>query len=605
MKIQNMKQIVQLIIKNAFVAFAGLILVSCGDFLEITPRHIVTEDNFWDEKTDVDQMVIGCYTAMQQSSFISRCIVWGEVRGKDIDGASNASSNDDLYQALINNLLPSNGYTSWAPFYYVINKCNTIISMAPEVHEKDPSYRQSDLQATIAEMTALRSLCYWYLIRTFDAVPFYRDGKQEESDVSYPAPSSFDTVLDELISDLESVKPAALEHYAATSNSDGDLGTINSNCNRITRSAINAMLCDMYLWRGDYDKVIACADEIIEVKNDDFKKIYASSLGGSSMVPQAVSASSGNLVAYLYKNSSNNPNLVSNAIFGTGNSYESIFELSFNSTGKNSKYVMSSALGSLYGSGISVAMDGVDVNEGSGLLRPMSDLVNEAQGTSGKWSVFRNDADTRYFCNMQVEDSYNEGVIRKGVARSFNVTLDGTKLVNYNSTNFTLSGVLDRNWIFYRLTDVMLMKAEALLMKSTDDPTLSTNTDLWAKAFDLIEVVSNRSIASTVKSKLLDNTNAATKDRSLLQDLLRKERRAELLFEGKTWYDMIRYSVQAGNDLSEFNGIPAKCGKQRSSKPYPTWAHLFWPYNKNEVKINPNLKQKSIYQQGDDEDEDF
>lgn len=599
-----MKQIIQNIFKHTCYVCAGLLLVSCGDFLEITPRDIVTENNFWDEKKDVDQMVTGCYTAMQNAAFVNRCIVWGEVRGKDVDGRSDISGFDDLYQALVNNLLPSNQFTDWSSFYHVINKCNTIIRMAPEVHEKDPAYRQSDMQATIAEMTALRSLCYWYLIRTFDAVPFYRESVQQEDEVHYLAPSSFDNVLNELITDLESVKASALDHYPS-SNDDGDLATYNSNCNRITRSAINAMLCDMYLWRGDYDKVIACGDEILKVKKRDFEKNYNGTMMGSSYAPEAIAASSGNFTAYLYRSTSTDPNNAFNAIFGVGNSYESIFELSFNNTGLTSPYIKSTALAEMYGSGNVDKNYGV-TNDGAGYLRPVSDLVNEAQGASGKWSVFRNFYDTRYFCSMRVDDGYNEGVIRKGMAYRFAVFVDGDKFINYVSSTgqspFLLHSIDDRNWIFYRLTDVLLMQAEAYMMKSTSDPTSETNLDLWAKAFDRIEVVSNRSV--TNPSSQLKNTHVATRDRGMLQELLRNERRAELLFEGKTWYDMLRYCRQSGYDMGDLNSVPAKCGSRSSSKPFPSWAHVFWPYNKDEVKKNPNLTQKGIYQQGDDEEED-
>ena len=598
-----MKQIIQNIIKHTCYVCAGLLLVSCGDFLEITPRDMVTEDNFWDEKKDVDQMVAGCYTAMQNHSFISRCIVWGEVRGKDVDGRSDVSSFDDLYQALVNNLLPSNQFTDWSSFYHVINKCNTIIRMAPEVHEKDPAYRQSDMQATIAEMTALRSLCYWYLIRAFDAVPFYREGIQQEDEIQSLPPTSFDDILNELIVDLESVKADALEHYPAIYNTDRDNGEINSNCNRITRSAINAMLCDMYLWRREYDKVIACADEIMAVKKSDYEKNYGKTMMSGSFAPEAIAASSGNLTAYLYKNEAASPNDVFNAIFGIGNSYESIFELSFNNTGKTSAYIKSSALGEYYGTGNGDTNYGV-VNSGAGFLRPITDLVNEAQGASGKWSVFRNAYDTRYYCSMQVDDGYNEGVIRKGMACEFAVGVDGGKYINYNPINFLSYTYMDRNWIFYRLTDVMLMAAEAYLMKSTNDATSATNLALWAKAFDLIEVVSNRSVTNPASQ--LNNTNSATRDRDQLQELLRNERRAELVFEGKTWFDMLRYTYQSGkNNLDDLNSVPAKCGSRNSSKPYPSWAHVFWPYYKNEVSKNPNLNQKGIYQQGSEEDEEF
>ena len=49
----NMKQIYSSIKYFAAGLLCLVMLGSCGDFLEITPRDIVTEDNFWDEKTEI------------------------------------------------------------------------------------------------------------------------------------------------------------------------------------------------------------------------------------------------------------------------------------------------------------------------------------------------------------------------------------------------------------------------------------------------------------------------------------------------------------------------------------------------------------------------
>lgn len=589
----NMKQIYSSIKYFAAGLLCLVMLGSCGDFLEITPRDIVTEDNFWDEKTDIEQMVMGCYTAMQSQDFVSRCVVWGDLRSDDIDGATGISGHNDLYQALLNNLLPTNYYTDWSSFYAVINKCNTIIRMASEVSDKDPAYRQSDVNATIAEVTALRSLCYWYLIRAFDAVPFYRDAVQQEDEVTYPAPMSFNQVLNELIADLESVKDNALDHYP-TSSSDDLSWKFNSNCNRITRNGIRALLCDLYLWRGDYDKVIACMNEVMAVKEKDYKDLTGST---------AIKTYNGKYgtKAYLYSNELSVNNSYNYIFGGYGNSYESIFELSFNYEGEGSPYIMNTALGRLFGSGITKKIDGLDVNNGIGLLKPMNDIVSDgSKNAANDWKIYRNPSDVRFYCGIRsVDEDYSDGIVRKGVASSFSVSSSGTKLVNYNASNFILKTVMDRNWIFYRLTDVMLMGAEAYIMKSSDDNTAEDQENL-KKAFDLIEIVNQRSV--TQQSYQLHNTaNAASITRANLKTELRRERRAELMFEGKRWFDIIRYCRQDGN-LNLAKEVPAKSGSIKSTNPFPNMDYLFWPYFKNEVKKNPNLKQKTIY---DKEDNSF
>lgn len=40
--------------KSAFLAMVGMSMTSCGDFLDIYPLTMVYEDNYWNEKNDVE-----------------------------------------------------------------------------------------------------------------------------------------------------------------------------------------------------------------------------------------------------------------------------------------------------------------------------------------------------------------------------------------------------------------------------------------------------------------------------------------------------------------------------------------------------------------------
>ena len=585
-----MKKISQLIKSSATVAIACLALTGCSDFLEITPRDQVTEDNFWNEKADIDQMVAGCYVSMQSDDFIRRCIVWGELRSDNIYPGSDAQNNEDIYQSLRENLLTTNHYADWSSFYTVINKCNTIIEMAPIVSQKDPSYRMSDVAATIAEMTALRSLCYFYLIRAFDAVPFSREGVEQENEVVQLPASSFNYILGEIISDLESVKGSALEHYPAISQEDGIGKRFNSNCNRVTRTAINAMLTEMYLWQGNYDRAIACAEEVLAAKRKDYDREYKNQTSLSDAAPTLVEAPHGKILP-LYVNTTVNPSVAANAIFGKGNSFESIFELSFNATSlEDANYILSSALATFYGTGVGSSEGG---NAGAGLLTVNPAIVADAPTS---WKTFRNQYDVRYYNTLQsVDNNYGEGFIRKGVASGFSLdNLSGSiPYNNYSRNSYTMSAsTQDRNWILYRLTDVMLLEAEAYLMKATNEDT-EENTALLEKAFDLIYLVDRRSMVD--RSRYLSESSQEAKNRGLLIDRLRQERNAELMFEGKRWFDLVRYARQAGSlDIIQ-STVTAKLSGNVS---FPSMAHLYWPYYKEECKKNPFLVQKSIYGEG-------
>ena len=586
-----MKQLHNTIRTGAVLGLLSLALVGCSDFLEIKPRDIVTEDNFWNEKTDVDQMVAGCYASMQSDEFIRRCIVWGELRSENIYPGSQVQDNEDLYQTLRENLLTTNSYCKWNVFYEVINKCNTIIRNAPLVSEKDPSYRSSDVQATIAEMTALRSLCYFYLIRAFDEVPFTRDAVTQEDEVQYQPASTFDYVLGEIIKDLEAVKPYALEHHASIDqNQDGVGRNYNSNCNRITRPAINAMLCEMYLWQRNFDKAIACADEVLDAKRKDYERDYSRQTSLTFSSPQLLTAPHG-LIVPMYQAVQNNAGNVADAIFGVGNSFESIFELSFNYSSSQTSYVQSTALADLYG-----GYPTKDGNNGSGLLGVNPNIV--ADVFNGTNDFFANNYDTRYYTSFQpVDQNYGEGFVRKGVASNFRLEPKVQNNIQFNSSEgsaFSHHSDFDRNWIFYRLSDVMLLQAEAYLMKATNEET-DENKALLEKAFDLIYLVNSRSVTDRTKYYVATSSDAT--HRGPLMQILRKERNAELMFEGKRFFDLVRYARFDGNTDVVRNTVTSKISSGGTGL-FPSMPYLFWPYAKEECQVNPYLVQKSIYGAG-------
>ena len=233
--------------KSAFLAMVGMSMTSCGDFLDIYPLTMVYEDNYWNEKNDVDQIVTGCYTRMQDDDFVRRLFIWGESRSdntrKGFHPKFSATSAEGYI--LSENILSTNAYTDWSSFYSVIDRCNLVIQKAPEVAEKDPNYLPSDVQATIAEVTALRALCYFYLVRTFKDVPYYTEAiTNDEQELNLPATDG-DVIVRNLINDLLAVWPNALKVWPKQSGKDISYG-------RITQNAIFAMLADMYLWIDDY-----------------------------------------------------------------------------------------------------------------------------------------------------------------------------------------------------------------------------------------------------------------------------------------------------------------------------------------------------------------
>lgn len=545
-------------------------MASCSDFLEVEALNEIVLDKFWNEESDVENVVTGCYSAMQSKTIIDRMMAWGEFRSDNIVAGINTENDADLANMLKENINPNNTFTTWGEFYDIINRCNTVLHYAPVVAEKDPNYTTTELMATKAEMSALRDLCYFYLIRAFRDVPYttepFLDDTQE---MALPA-TPFYEVLNSLIADLESVRSYAVKIYPET-NQYAQYG-------RITQNAIHSMLCEMYLWNQDYVNAVRYADMVI----DDMTKEYQKKLDkmGSSVSESAKMLDGYPLVRGLGTSYYGN---AYNEIFGSGCSYESILELVFMD---DETYLANAALSERYG----------NATDEQGLVKP-SDFVSQ-DVVSEQYSVFRNKFDSRYYENMQEVSSSAFG-ISKYITSYIFLTSSATKVTPQYSTYYT-KDYCHANWILYRLTDIMLLKAEALvqMVHVNEDGTLGEDDEaLLKEALAIVNTVNKRSYCSTNYPEI---TYDAYSSKSMMENLVLEERQRELMFEGKRWFDLLRRSMRDGNTNYLLTSVIRK-GADNASVVRSKLARmeaLFWPYNEDELKVNSNLIQNPAYASG-------
>lgn len=90
----------------------------------------------------------------------------------------------------------------------------------------------------------------------------------------------------------------------------------------------------------------------------------------------------------------------------------------------------------------------------------------------------------------------------------------------------------DANYIIYRMAEVMLMKAEALIRKG--------GTSAWEEALGIMNQIRTRA-----NLKDLD-VNLSETDELTMLSLLLNERDMELAAEGKRWYDLVRFGKSQG-----------------------------------------------------------
>lgn len=567
MKLKN------IIIKSGVAILVGSSLSSCSDFLEIEPLNDIVLEKFWNEEGDVENIVAGCYSAMQSQVIVDRMMAWGEFRSDNVVGGTNVQNDTHLQNIFKENLNASNSYTSWGEFYDIINRCNTVIYYAPTVAEKDPNFTNTELKATIAEVSAIRDLCYFYLIRAFRDVPYttvpYLDDNQK---MDNPA-VKFGTVLDSLIMDLESVKGYAMVKYPE--NKD------YYQRGRITQDAIHAMLCDMYLWKNDFPNVVKYADLVIKSLTDSYQEVLDKRSGSISSVDQMINGyplindkpSSGSLYGDAF-----------NEIFKTGDSRESIFELVYMN---NDSYLSNKSVSYRFGNS----------NTFPGYVKPADFIGSDVKDEL--FAVYLTKNDTRYYENIQPVGSSDYGINKYVSTADLDVSTSTYKATygSRPSENYCHS-----NWIIYRLTDVMLMKAEALCeMINLDDSTdygKALNDSLLRQAYDIVNTISKRSNCATSSQDIKYDSYSS---KSLMANLVMDERQRELMFEGKRWFDLVRRSLREGNT----NYLVSKVMRKGSDNASVTQSKLakmdaiFWPYNKDELKVNSSLTQNPAFGSGE------
>jgi len=427
----------------------------------------------------------------------------------------------DMLNVLNVNITPSNPYANWSSFYSVINNCNTFLYYAPSVVNKDPNFTETKLHTMEAEALTLRALSYFYLVRAFKEVPLILNPSISDAQ-NYKVPKSTERViLDQIISDL----------LTAQKNAKSSYGTEAFDKGRITVNGINALLADVYLWDQQYQK---CADMCDLVMADKTLKLV-------------------------------NGDRVLTDVFYTGNSTESIFELQFDKNAQNNNEV-----NSLYG-----------INGQPGHLAYASYLVKK-----GTLSPFNYQPTTLNESQNDIRQSNSIGAASNGngfMIYKYSVyqcveNTDGTVTPNYRSSGTT------PNWILYRLSDVILMKAEAMAQLDRSDDDLKES----------LKLVNTTYLRSNVTADSLSFNNYS--DKSSIQDLVLRERQRELLFEGKRWFDLMRLVRRTNTPSVMLKYLaPKLTGDAMQVQKMSVMNALYMPILQSELQINTSLTQNPFY----------
>lgn len=548
-----MKKLKNIYTSLCLLGLAAVGTTSCEDWLTIYPQDRVVEEDFWEDKNDLEGVRYAAYK--QMCSTVQKFAVWGDLRSDSWEMNQNRHGDQgswDTYNEIMQAQPDSSmSIFDWGGVYTTINFCNKVLQHGEEILEKDKQFTQGEWRQMKAEMVGLRALNYFYLIRAFKDVPYSTKVINKDVEVEYFGLTNQLDVLDSIIVDVESVKGQARNRFTSNNDTKG----------LITNAALYAMLSDMYLWRASLhegrglmsDTVLLGKDSVIHTVEGDYKKcieyadeaiatLYRNNMQGNSNFGSSVldKLDFGLTNCELIKNTFDNvaagrmPILYAQReIFGDDvssgkNSEESIFELQFSSSDDRKNEVVDHLYGYSNGTHFQVceaalgAIYGGSINDDNG-------RYDSRTWYSVSKSIVGNRDLGHYYCFKHS---------RPWVAIS---TSGGDKEIIVD----TEAKDSYRNWIIYRLTDVMLMKAEAYAAMGGKE-----NNKLAQQIVNAIHRRSFCNLKEDVKIEEDVTTSSANNPKkgdavmpgSDYVKLVMNERQIELLAEGKRWFDLVRYA---------------------------------------------------------------
>lgn len=617
-------------------------LTSCDDFLTLLPTDQLPEENFWQDKSDLDGVRAGAYDQLAQSSQTTKILQWGELRSDNLqlNNVSNTSV-DNLQNAV---LQPSESMFDWSGFYTGINLCNLVIEKGAEMtvpgKEVDPSFTLSNYNAYLAEMTALRSLYYFYLVRSYRDVPYITKSIRTDAEAraSHPAATPGVAILGDCIKQIEATMQYVPENY----------GSAAENCGRFSKKSVNALLADMYLWRGcmlrNYITKEKASDASLQVNLDDVQaedgsytaadgttidNTYCNTL--STQCFEKAKEYAGNAIDLLKKKYDEelekNPNSATaeqktqtyplylndrkikgindvpyNNNFGGQNSMESLFELQYDGT-TTTNGTVNSYLSTYSNNSFT-----------PGVMTLSNNLISSASSVAPATGFGR--TDLRLLETCYYPSSATSKPVCKFVLSNLSLSNDQDLTASDAISGYSgrTSSGNDAHWPVYRLSDVMLIKAEAMarlgilnqsslsdeekkdqaieiyhlfneIFKRNNPALVGTETEASAQNKESILVSSRLNGDEYVynsKDKKLNKTFA-----ELLTEVYR-ERQREFIAEGKRWYDIVRQAEYSFVDNKNSTSAALGLGNFKSqvtgrlAKIYS----LYNPIYSEEMKVN-------------------
>ncbi len=457
---------------------------SCSnEFLEANPKDSLASNVFFTSVEDANLALSGCYDALQED-YLFALRNQNDASLRERETFTDNATNGFLYQRFNN--IKTGQLTAadpipierpWRALYRGIGRVNEVIKYVPQM----ASVPAEDKNLILAQAKAMRALFYWHLTEGWDDVPLILSPVDKEN-TKIPKNSALE-IYNAMVADLEEAASILPNQWT------GD------NYGRITAGAANALLARIHLYFYGYNNVADGAEKALLAT----EKVINSGL--YTLFPD--------FEELFTVNNEDNAEVIWSVRFSEnlgGNNMEG-FSFSFNDVPQTTNQPLPNFVADFY------CIDGLPIDQ-SPLYNPNAIQNNR----DPRWDA------TIVYPNEQWLDNRPPFNIAPAIRRS------GYAIDKYviNNNDGIQQGVGGQDWYIFRLADVLLMRAEALI------ETGNTGQEVY----DLINQVRGR-----VSMPKIEDVEGSGLSAIELTAILRHERRVELAFENTRFMDLKRWGT--------------------------------------------------------------
>ena len=238
----------------SIIAIIGLmsgLLSSCSEYFSPGADNFQKEEDNFKNYTTSRASVNGLYTQMQD--LMNAYVVLGELRGDMLKVSGQA--NEDLRALYEMEYTPDNAYSPRRQAFKVISGCNDVLAHFRELTQEGTTYDEQ-LRHMQAEVTVMRAWTYFFLLRTYDQVPYITKNYAAQD-----ASQAFDQWLTEQGGD-----PVTVGQLVNSVNSVmGDFNPSKvSETGFFNMASAYGLLGEMYLWSDQYAQAAGTLEQAID-----------------------------------------------------------------------------------------------------------------------------------------------------------------------------------------------------------------------------------------------------------------------------------------------------------------------------------------------------